>query len=68
MPDPTNAHLLPSVRNNLPAHAQSIYREAFNHALAAHKDEADCEERVHRIAWAAVKRSYEKSDGVWVPR
>jgi cation transport regulator len=68
MPYPTNAHLPPSVRNHLPAHAQSIYREAFNHAFAAHEREADREERAHRIAWAAVKRSYVKSDGEWIMR
>ena len=39
------------------AHAQGIYREAFNHAFAAHAGE---EERAHRNAWAAVKRSYVK--------
>jgi cation transport regulator len=65
---PTNADLPPSVQNHLPAHAQSIYREAFNHAFAAHAREADREERAHKIAWAAVKRSYVKADGEWVAR
>jgi cation transport regulator len=68
MPYASNAHLPPSVRNHLPAHAQDIYREVFNHAFAAHAGEADQEERSHRIAWAAVKRSYEKAGDEWVPR
>lgn len=68
MPYRTNTDLPPSVRNHLPAHAQSIFREAFNHAFAAHEGEPDREERAHRIAWAAVKRSYVKSDGEWVAR
>ena len=36
MPYPTNADLPASVRAHLPEHAQDIYREAFNHAYAAH--------------------------------
>jgi cation transport regulator len=42
---------------HLPVHAQDIYREAFNHASAAHAAEDRREEAAHRIAWAAVKRS-----------
>ena len=36
MPYASNADLPPSVRRNLPDHAQDIFREAFNHAFAAH--------------------------------
>ena len=36
MPYPTNDDLPGSVRRHLPPHAQDIYREAFNHAFAAH--------------------------------
>jgi cation transport regulator len=68
MPYATNADLPASVRNHLPPHAQDIYREAFNHAFAAHAAEADREARSHRIAWAAVKRSYEKIGDEWVKR
>jgi len=60
MPYPANADLPPSVRSHLPEHAQDIYREAFNHAFAAHAGEARQEEAAHRIAWAAVKRAYVK--------
>ena len=68
MPYNANEDLPPSVRNHLPDHAQAIYREAFNHAYAAHAGEADQEQRAHRIAWAAVKRSYVKADDHWVAR
>jgi len=64
MPYTNNEALPPSVRDHLPAHAQDIFREAFNHAFDAHGDDA----RAFRIAWAAVKRSYQKVDGQWVPR
>ncbi|HET9805114.1 MAG TPA: ChaB family protein [Candidatus Acidoferrum sp.] len=66
MPYQTNSQLPPSVRSHLPSHAQAIYREAFNHAFAAHEGEPDQEVRSHRIAWAAVKHMYAKSDGEWV--
>ena len=68
MPYPTNADLPPSVRSHLPEHAQEIYREAFNHAFAAHAGEARQEEAAHRIAWAAVKRSYVKVGNNWIAR
>jgi cation transport regulator len=68
MPYRLNTDLPPPVRNHLPAHAQDIYREAFNHAYAAHAGEADRERRSHMIAWAAVKRTFEKTGDTWVPR
>lgn len=68
MPYPHNDDLPPPVRNHLPSHAQDIYREAFNHAFAAHSGEPRQEERAHRIAWAAVKRSYEKIGDRWIQK
>ena len=68
MPYRANADLPPSVRNHLPAHAQDIYREAFNHAFAAHEGDPRQEEASHRIAWAAVKHSYVKIGGSWIAR
>jgi cation transport regulator len=68
MPYASNESLPPSVRAHLPDHAQDIYREAFNHAWAAHAGEGRQEEAAHRIAWAAVKRSYVKLGNEWVPR
>jgi len=68
MPYAMNADLPASVRNHLPDHAQDIYREAFNHAYAAHESDVRQEEAAHRIAWAAVKRSYVKSGESWIRR
>lgn len=68
MPYSTNDELPDPLRLHLPPHAQDIYREAFNHAYAAHAADPRQEEAAHRIAWAAVKRSYVKLDGEWVHR
>lgn len=68
MPYATNADLPPSVRDHLPPHAQDIYRAAFNNAFEAHEGDPRQEEAAHRIAWAAVKRSYVKLGAQWVPR
>jgi cation transport regulator len=63
MPYRVNEDLPAPVRNHLSAHAQDIYREAFNGAYAAHAGEVDRDERAHIIAWAAVKRSIAKDGG-----
>jgi cation transport regulator len=68
MPYRINEDLPPRVRTHLPEHAQDIYREAFNHAFAAHNGDPRQEEAAHRIAWAAVKRSYVKVGDQWAPR
>jgi cation transport regulator len=68
MPYTTNDDLPASVQNHLPDHAQSIYREAFNHAFDAHQGDPRQEEAAHRIAWAAVKRSYVKVGPSWISR
>ena len=64
MPYDKRSDLPDSVKDNLPDHAQGIYKEAFNSAW----DEYDHdEERAHRVAWGAVKKSYHKNDkGNWV--
>jgi cation transport regulator len=64
MPYASNDELPPAVADHLPPHAQDIFREAFNHAWAAH---GGAEETAFRIAWAAVKRSYHKQGERWVP-
>jgi cation transport regulator len=54
-----------SVRNNLPKHAQEIYKEAYNSAEEQYGEES----RAHRVAWSAVEQKYEKNDeGNWVSR
>lgn len=67
MPYETNAELPPGVRHALPEHAQDIYRAAFNHAWRTRGAVPD-EATLHRIAWAAVKRSYVKVNGIWMRR
>ncbi|TWI17299.1 ChaB family protein [Mesorhizobium tianshanense] len=66
MPYATNADLPPSVSRHLPEHALDIYREAFNHAFLAHTGDPRQEEASHRIAWAAVKRSYRQSSRIFL--
>lgn len=72
MPCDRKADLPDGVRNNLPAHAQEIYRKAFNSAWEEYRHpedrrgDADREETAHRVAWAAVKQEYHKADGEWV--
>ena len=71
MPYPTTQDLPDSVQHVLPDHAQSIYKEAFNHAWNEYKDpdkrrhSEDREEIAHRVAWSAVKKEYEKEEEHW---
>ena len=65
MPYARNSDLPENLQQLLPEHAQDIYREAFNHAYAAHTRDPRQEEAAHRIAWAAVKRSYVKTSDGW---
>ncbi len=59
-----------SVRDHLPAHAQEIFRAAFNSAWIGYASPytAEREQVAHRVAWAAVKRNYRKAGEDWVPR
>lgn len=71
MPYKSLAELPDSVQDNVPKHAQEIYKESFNSAWDQYKDaddrrgDASREETAHRVAWAAVKKEYEKKDGKW---
>lgn len=65
MPYQSNADLPETVQRLLPAHAQDIYRQAFNHAFESHSGDARREEIAHRIAWAAVERGYVKTQSGW---
>jgi cation transport regulator len=69
MPYSTIEDLPISVRRHLPDHAQEIYLSAFNHAWERYSASAPdrVEEIAHRVAWAAVKRSYHKIGTAWVP-
>lgn len=71
-----NRHSLPdAVQHVLPAHAQDIYKEAFNSAWEEYQDSSDRrgnesrEETAHKVAWSAVKHSYKKGDDdKWHPK
>lgn len=64
MPYRSRRELPDGVKDNLPAHAQDIYKEAINSAWDEYGED---EERAHRVAWGAVKNSYHKNeDGKWV--
>ena len=64
MPYENRAELPESVRAHLPAHAQDIYKEAFNSAWDEYGHD---ESRAHRVAWGAVERTYHKDpSGKWV--
>lgn len=73
MPCKTNGDLPESVKNVLPKHAQEIYLEAFNSAWDQYDrpeerlGDSSREETAHRVAWAAVKRKYQKDEksGTW---
>jgi cation transport regulator len=57
MPYTYNYDLPERVTKHLPEHAQSIYREAFNHAWEQYKDKGeDRESTAHRVAWSAVEK------------
>lgn len=68
MPFKSTNELPDSVKSVLPAHAQDIYKEAFNSAYDEYKNAskrrvgADREETAHKVAWSAVKKMYEKGE------
>jgi cation transport regulator len=68
MPYASNEDLPPPIRAHLPAHAQDIYRGAFNSAWENYRNRGPKarEEIAHRVAWAAVKRRYRKEGDHWV--
>lgn len=65
------AELPDSVKDNLPKHAQEIYKEAYNNAWDQYADpkkrrgDASREEVSHKVAWSAVEQKYEKKDSRW---
>ena len=72
MPYQTVTQLPKSVKDNLPKHAQEIYKEAYNSAWDQYdqpeerRGDASREETAHKVAWNAVKSSYEKDEkGRW---
>ena len=73
MPYRCNAELPESVKGRLPAHAQDIYRSAFNHVWQECRPLAvgrtlQREQTAHKVAWAAVRRRYERIGDDWKPK
>ena len=75
MPYDKRSDLPEPVKRVLPAHAQDIYQQAFNHAWTEYKDpdyrrgDESREEVAHKVAWAAVKHEYQKGDDdKWHPK
>jgi cation transport regulator len=75
MPYDSNKDLPDSVKDNLPQHAQEIYRQAFNSAWDEYADPEDRrgdqsrEQTAAQVAWSAVKQEYEKDEaGNWTKK
>lgn len=65
-----------NVRDLLPEQAQKLYRKTFNQAWESYGadsnggtgvTDAQREENAHRVAWAAVKQSFEKNPNSIAP-
>jgi cation transport regulator len=63
--------------DELPAHAQEIFKEAHSSALEQYKNpdkrrggkKESNEEVAHKVAWSAVKKKYKKGeDGKWIKK
>jgi cation transport regulator len=74
MPYEKTNQLPDSVKDNLPEHAQEIYMSAFNSAWDQYDEPEERrgddsrEETAHKVAWAAVKKKYEKQGDKWVAK
>lgn len=73
MPYKTDGDLPDAVKDNLPRHAQDIWREAFDGAWEEYADpkkrrgKESHEAASARVAWAAVEHEYHKDakTGAW---
>lgn len=69
MPYEQSGDLPTQIKDTLPPHAQDIYKEAFNSAWDEYRDkesrrgDKSREQVAHQVAWAAVKKKYEKVGG-----
>jgi len=76
MPYKRISDLPDGVKKNLQKHAQEIYMEAYNSAWDQYdepherRNGATREETAHKVAWTAVKKTYEKDEktGEWKPK
>jgi len=62
---PTKKEDLPGTLKRSPAKAQRTYAKALDNA---HEEYAGDEERAHRVAFAAVKHSFERKGDHWEPK
>jgi cation transport regulator len=70
MPYTSITELPASVRHVLPTKAQHLFLKVFNEAWTKHRDLPIKEREVvcFKIAWAIIKRSFEKNRiGLWQP-
>lgn len=72
MPYGSIRELPKSIKDNLPKHAQEIFKESFNSAWDNYSDPSERrgkqsrEQVARKVAWNAVKQDYEKGDdGKW---
>jgi cation transport regulator len=62
--------------DSLPEHAQEIYKEAHANALKQYQKaekrrggkKQSAEQVAHKVAWASVKKKYEKQRDMWVEK
>lgn len=62
--------------DQLPEHAQHIFKKAHASAVKEYKDpdkrrggkKESTEEVAHKVAWSAVKKEYKKEDDKWVKK
>ena len=62
--------------DNLPSHAQKIYREAHKNAVKQYSNpskrrggkQQSKEQIAHKVAWSAVKKEYKKKGDKWVQK
>lgn len=62
--------------DSLPEHAREIYKEAHANALKQYQrpekrrggKRQSVEQVAHKVAWAAVKRKYEKQGDTWTEK
>ncbi len=71
--------LSPRTKNqiaSLPDHAQAIYKKAHTNALEQYRKpekrrggkRQSVEQVAHKVAWAAVKKKYEKKGDTWLEK
>lgn len=71
MPYKNTGDLPKSVKDALPEKARKIYVSAYNNAWDQYRDSSDRkgddsrEDVSHKVAWAAVKKKFEKDGDEW---